>query len=220
MNAFIGNHIRFIVSWGQVVTGVVFVLGVLALYLVTRRHRFFIPRSVAAWLACLAICVPTTVGGLAFARIGGMKAGAAPILAGLDALQGRPAPALLFRHVADGTTASLADFRGRVVLVNLWATWCAPCRTEMPELDRLQRALAADGLVVLAISDEAPGDITAYLAENPATFVSGYVDAFDWVDMGGERPVTFLVDRDGVVRDSFTGPWDQEFFAREVGKYL
>ena len=220
MNEFIGNHIRFIVEWGQLLTGSVIALSLLMLYLVTRRYRFFLPRTALSWLTCLALLVPTLMGGLAFAKITSMKPFAKPILARLDALQGQPAPALRFRHVADRQAGSLTDFGGKVVLVNLWATWCAPCRAEMPELDRLQRQLAEEGLVVLTISDEEPDTLAGYLENNPAAFVSGYVDIFDWVDMGGERPVTFLVDRDGVVRDSFTGPWDAEFFNRQVDRYL
>lgn len=220
MNAFIGNHIRFIVDWGQLLTASLAALGFLMLYFTTRRYRFFLPRTVLAWLAVLALLLPTLTAGLAYAKITSMRAGAAPILARLDALQGQPAPTLRFRHVADGRAASLQDFAGKVILVNLWATWCAPCRSEMPELDRVQRRLAEDGLVVLAISDEEPERLADFLEQNPAAFVSGYVDFFDWVDMGNERPVTFLIDRDGVVRDSFTGPWDEEFFARQVEAYL
>ncbi len=49
---------------------------------------------------------------------------------------------------------------------------------------------------------------------------SGYLEEFPWVDMGSERPVTFLIDRSGVVRDYFTGPWDLDFFSDEIEPYL
>lgn len=67
---------------------------------------------------------------------------------------GKPAPAVRF-EMRDGTTASVADFKGKPVLVNLWATWCAPCIAELPDLDEM--ADGNRGLVVLAISQDLAG---------------------------------------------------------------
>src|SRR6266403_886929 len=69
----------------------------------------------------------------------------------------RPAPEIAFADGA-GKTVSLADFRGRVVLVNLWATWCEPCIREMPSLDRLQAALGGDDFAILLVSQDRGGD--------------------------------------------------------------
>lgn len=68
----------------------------------------------------------------------------------------RPAPVAEFQD-ADGNSASLLDFGGKVVLLNLWATWCAPCVEEMPALDRLQGELGDEGLVVVAVSLDLQG---------------------------------------------------------------
>lgn len=65
--------------------------------------------------------------------------------------QPKPAPALAFQD-AQGNQLSLEDFRGQVVVLNLWATWCGPCRREMPSLDRLQAEYGHGGLHVLALS--------------------------------------------------------------------
>src|SRR5262245_55965702 len=67
------------------------------------------------------------------------------------AAQPQPAPAAEFKTAA-GKRLTLADFRGRVVLLNIWATWCGPCRSEMPSLDRLQGQHRNDGLAVLTVS--------------------------------------------------------------------
>lgn len=63
----------------------------------------------------------------------------------------RPAPPLAFQDI-DGQPVSLADFRGRWVLLNFWATWCAPCREEMPALDALEAALGGDGFAVIPVA--------------------------------------------------------------------
>ncbi|HEY8566254.1 MAG TPA: TlpA disulfide reductase family protein [Beijerinckiaceae bacterium] len=79
----------------------------------------------------------------------------------------KPLPEIAFQG-PDGEAKSLADFRGKTLLVNLWATWCAPCRREMPALDKLQAELGGDAFEVVAISlDTRGGDKPrAWLKEN------------------------------------------------------
>jgi thiol-disulfide isomerase/thioredoxin len=67
-------------------------------------------------------------------------------------------PTRLFTSL-DGKTATLADFKGRVVVMNLWATWCAPCKAEMPTLAKLQAAYATQPVTVLPISVDRDGDL-------------------------------------------------------------
>src|SRR5271157_919886 len=70
----------------------------------------------------------------------------------------------------DGTPWTLKDLRGRVVLVNFWATWCPPCRKEMPDLQTLYTRFKEQGLVILAISDEAAGKVRPFVAEHNVTY--------------------------------------------------
>ena len=80
-------------------------------------------------------------------------------------------PAPLFDTLdIQGKPQRLADYKGKVVLVNIWATWCEPCRTEMPQLDNLYRSRKSDGLVVLGISDEAISQQQAYLTQVPIAY--------------------------------------------------
>ena len=128
---------------------------------------------------------------------------------------------------ASGEHLTLANFRGRVVLLNLWATWCGPCRVEMPALDRLQAMLQGDGLAVLAVSVDKGGsaavqrffeqrglrNLTPYLDANGAT-----VRAF-----GARRiPTTLIIDRDGNVVGSLIGPrqWDSPDTSALIRRYL
>ena len=69
-----------------------------------------------------------------------------------------------------GNTWSLKDLRGKVVLVNFWATWCPPCRKEMPDLETLYQRFAAQGFVVLAISDEEVGKVKLFIEGRGVTY--------------------------------------------------
>ena len=80
-------------------------------------------------------------------------------LLGIDSLHAMHAPKKLDLHFtsADGTARSLADYAGRAVVLNLWATWCVPCVREMPALDELAGLVAGDGIVVLPVSSDRGG---------------------------------------------------------------
>ena len=131
---------------------------------------------------------------------------------------GEPAPALEFTLVGETRAGRLADYRGQVVLVNMWATWCPPCREEMPALEKLQTDFADQGLVVLQISDEDAETVARYLEEEPMTTVHGIAQPIPWPEFG--RPTTWVVDRDGVVRRTISGSRDYEGFVRLVQAYL
>lgn len=117
----------------------------------------------------------------------------------------------------DGTGAerSLEDWRGKVLLVNLWATWCAPCRHEMPALDRLEKALGGPDFEVLAISLDRGGlDLPRdFYAEIGIEHLDLYNDATAraGVTLGAfGMPTTVLIDRDGRLVGRLVGPaeWD------------
>lgn len=113
-----------------------------------------------------------------------------------------PMPATAFQ-TADGGQATLADFKGQVVVVNLWATWCAPCVTEMPTLGALQAAYGDQGLKVVAISVDRVADLPgaqkdlADLGKGHLTFFadSTYRIAYDLKAQG--FPTTIVYDRSG-----------------------
>lgn len=110
----------------------------------------------------------------------------------------------------DGRVLTPDSLRGRVVLVNVWATWCAPCRVEMPALQQLADAYAADSVVVLGLSvDRGPAaEVDAFLAERDISYPVAIVDDRTVAAFGGVRgyPTSLLLDREGVVRHSVVGP--------------
>jgi peroxiredoxin len=123
---------------------------------------------------------------------------------------GAPAPAYRAATMA-GDTVSLADLRGRTVLLNVWATWCHPCREELPVLQRLHEANADRGLTVIGVSIDATGAGDAIV-----DFASRYGVTYPlWHDpdntvsttfQGIGVPLSLLIGPDGVVRWKHLGP--------------
>lgn len=108
----------------------------------------------------------------------------------------------------DGGRIKLADLRGKVVMVNLWASWCPPCRAEMPDLIKYYNEHQAEGLVLLAIDSEDDKDAAQqFIREKqmpfPVLFDPNALAARTFGSKG--LPSTFLIDRTGAVRFSWTG---------------
>ncbi|MFG1378105.1 TlpA family protein disulfide reductase [Xanthobacter autotrophicus] len=130
------------------------------------------------------------------------------------ATEPRRLPPLAFTD-GNGKAVTLADFRGRVVLLNLWATWCVPCRKEMPDLDRLQATLGGPDFEVVAVNLDTrdPEKPRAFLAEIGVKSLAFYADpatktfqALRGVGRGFGLPTTLIVDRDGCEMGFLAGP--------------
>jgi thiol-disulfide isomerase/thioredoxin len=148
--------------------------------------------------------------GLAKGSLAGLNKGAmAPLLA-------RPKPLDLpdFTFTdGSGATKSLADWRGKIVLLNIWATWCVPCRDEMPALDRLETELGGKDFEVVAVNIDkgGPDKARAFLQETGAAHLALYTDpsgklfaALKAVGM----PTTLIIDRNGKEIGRLVGPAD------------
>jgi peroxiredoxin len=135
---------------------------------------------------------------------------------------GRTAPDFRLARL-DGGDLRLSDLRGKVVILNFWASWCAPCRQEMPEFVRLYRENQVKGLEIVAVD-----------LQEAESQVQGFVDEFGMrfpvvFDRSGEvartyrvrqLPVTLIVDRDGAIRATKYGPVSPDFLATELAKVL
>jgi len=135
---------------------------------------------------------------------------------------GRAAPDFRLERLGGGELR-LSDLRGQVVILNFWATWCAPCRQEMPEFVRLYSSLHDQGLEVVAVDlQEAEGQVQGFVDE----FGMRFPTLFD--RSGGvartyrvnQLPVTLIIDRDGVVRATKYGPVTPDVLQAELAKVL
>jgi cytochrome c biogenesis protein CcmG/thiol:disulfide interchange protein DsbE len=162
-------------------------------------------RAFLAFLAVLAV-----VGLLGF---GLLSKGEAKIAVG-EPVPDRELPML------DGAgSGTIADYRGRWVLVNLWASWCAPCREEAPDLERFWRRHRSEGVTVLGINtQDNSGDAAAFVREHALTYPQ-------LRSVGDERsaafgatgvPENFLVDPRGRLALIWRGPVDERFLAERV----
>ena len=178
--------------------------------------------GLAVGLAGVLIAVGVTLAAVT-QIMGTPPAGGSAAMSGDQALVGRPAPLFELRDLEENAL-TLADQRGQVVLLNFWATWCGPCRQELPHLQRLYDSWAASGLVVWGLS-----------TDTQAAAVRGFVDQHDYsfpvalaADVARSQygvrgiPATFLVDRGGIVRYGHEGfgPGSVEQLERELRELL
>lgn len=137
---------------------------------------------------------------------------------------GKPAPDFNLKDT-QGRFWTLSELRGKVVFINFWATWCPPCREEMPSMENLNRQLSGKAFQMLTVLNNDDPE----LADKFVSKVGGTFPVL--VDADGRLaaaygltgvPETFIVDVDGVLREKFLGPrpWDSQGALDMLGKYL
>jgi len=136
-----------------------------------------------------------------------------------------PAPAISFADLS-GNPVSLSDFAGKIILVNLWATWCEPCVREMPSLERMQARLG-DKITVVAISEDHGGSkaVEPFIGRLGLKSVKTYLDPKSAVERAFEvqgLPTSFLIDRKGRVLGRVEGAaeWDSPKLLETLESFL
>jgi thiol-disulfide isomerase/thioredoxin len=150
------------------------------------------------------------------------NAGGGQSLSAIPVAVNYPAPELSLQNI-NGNTEALIDFRDKVLLINNWATWCPPCKAEMPTLVTFYNQHAADGLMIIAVE-----------AGESKNQVQAFVDQFQmpfhvWLDPNGDSgmafknnnlPNSYVIDRTGTVRLMWTGEISQEMLEKYVTPLL
>lgn len=135
-----------------------------------------------------------------------------------------PLPEVSMKSATDGATVNLASYKGSVMLVNFWATWCPPCVGEMPDMNRLHKELAGKGFTVVGISMDTG-------SERPVKALAEKMGIAYPVVMGSDKiakqfgeiigiPVSFLVDRQGTVIKRYDGPRGYKDFRQGIEEAL
>ncbi len=139
-------------------------------------------------------------------------------------MRGKKAPAFALTSL-DGKKVSLADYKGRPVLVNFWATWCGPCKVEMPWFEELRKQYASQGFEILGLTDDvdAGKDTIAKTAKKigvsyPILLTDGKVqDAYGGLDV---LPMSFYVDRNGVIVVQTAGLGSKDQIEENIKKVI
>ncbi|NOT04681.1 MAG: redoxin domain-containing protein [Anaerolineales bacterium] len=129
-----------------------------------------------------------------------------------------PAPELALQNV-NGETESLIGYRDQVVLVNNWATWCPPCKAEIPTLESYYKAHTTDGFVIIGVeAGEPQNDVLKFVQESGMTYPV-------WIDLNGAAldafnnenlPSSYVIDRKGIVRLAWVGEINREMLEKYV----
>ena len=139
-------------------------------------------------------------------------------------LLGKPAPGFALRDLA-GHPVSLADYRGKAVLINFWATWCAPCQVEMPWFIALQQKYASQGFTVLGIDKDYPEDlpkVSGFARKMNLNYPVLYGNAKTYAayDCCDYLPMSYYVDRAGTVRIATVGLGERDTVETYIRRLL
>jgi len=150
---------------------------------------------------------------------------AEPVLAGLLAVADRTLAPDFSLPDAEGGTATMADYENRVLLLNFWATWCQPCKAEMPWFVTFEDVFSSEGFAVLGVSIDQPGwDIVRpFLKERPVNYRIALADTAERGAPFGPMtilPTTWLIDREGRIASEHIGLVDRELLEKEIRQLL
>jgi thiol-disulfide isomerase/thioredoxin len=205
----------FLFEHAIVLMPTILLLGIAVVVLLVRRW----PRSIwkrlgSALLIGIAVVVATMAGGLLYAE------------RSIRSVIEHRVSVLTLQPKDGGNITKVADLHGNVVVLNFWATWCGPCRAEMPDLNRMAQRYDKKPVTVLAITDETADRIALFeqkvlpLRMKVATFRSDQPHGAIATMAYGGRPTTVILDRDGRIKEVLIGQQSFERLTRAVDDLL
>ena len=176
------------------------------------------PTSLATGAGALAVVLGFTLAGNAALAPGPLS----PTVAA--ATSRKPTPPLSLKD-ARGASRRLSDYKGRVVLLDFWATWCTGCKLEIPWFMEFEKKYSSNGLsaIGVAVDDEGWRTVKAYLAEHPISYpvVLGDMDVLEKkFGLPASLPVTLLIDRNGRIASTHAGVVEKDKFEADIRQLL
>lgn len=213
---FISKHAAFLEAYGNFV--LIPVLGLLyyADYLIRKKKW---EKVQIKWsLRVIFLLINITIGSILFMINFPLK----PMVTSLAKVQrsiGEHLEDFAFTTLSDNQSHTLADYQGKVLVLNFWATYCGPCLQEFPDLHKLENRYQGR-VEVLALSDEEPDHIRRVIQKLDAPSQVGRYSNEKWMNLESFRPVTIILDKDGIIREYTFGRNSLEEFNKMVIKYL
>ncbi|HKJ31205.1 MAG TPA: TlpA disulfide reductase family protein [Balneolales bacterium] len=201
-----GNWIQYIIQYGQIAAILLALTSFVALFFIGRGNKYFLPRGFWGWTGALLSVLVLWGSVFTFLII---QYPLSPLKSAYEH-SGKKVPEFSFQLVTDKSTHNISEYKGHVILLNFWATWCGPCRKEMPALDLLQKNYQKDGLIILTISDEERPILLNYFQQHPMSVVKGYIKRNSWSkgpfkDIQEIRPVSYIINRKGKIEEGLPG---------------
>ena len=222
MRDLIAENAKFVLDYGHyiIVLGILLCLAIV--YVLGKGNSYLVPKGVYRKIGAAASLLAMTILILVLVGLGKERSTTGKVLSKFETMVEKEAPSLTFQFVDVDSSSSLESYEGQIVILNFWATWCVPCREEMPVLSQIQDDYADQGVTVITLSDQEREIIHKYGPKTEYSFLSVFNTNIEWLDMrlGTARPVTFFIDRTGVIKGYYTGARDYEFFSERLEEML